>query len=77
MGIVIRMIFREGKPKQRPPGRVSRPTIAGQRGLTLWRDNAELVFAAAYRLAPRLETGEAHETAAKTCPFPAKLAPQR
>jgi hypothetical protein len=69
MGTVIRVIFREGEPK--------RASFARRRGLTFWRDSAEVAFAAVYRLTRRAENREIHETAAKTCPFPAKIAPQR
>jgi len=76
MGTVIRVIFRDGVQKLRKNGRVSRATLARQRGLTLWRAREDLVFAAAYRLALRAENSDIHEIHATTCQFPAKRAPQ-
>jgi hypothetical protein len=76
MGTVIRVIFREGVQKQHKDGRVSRTSLARQRGLTLWCAREDLVFAAAYRLALRAENSEIHEIHASTCQFPAKRAPQ-
>lgn len=56
MATVIRMIFREGLPKGRAASfshaNHSRRSIARERGLTLWRESADLVIAAAYRVIP-------------------------
>jgi len=52
MGIVIRMIFREGTPKHRKGQASLRRSLARERGLTLWRERADLVIAAAYRVSP-------------------------
>jgi hypothetical protein len=56
MGTLIRMIFREGVPKHRAPAlsraNHSRRGVAGERGLTLWREKEDLVIAAAYRVIP-------------------------
>lgn len=56
MGTLIRVIFREGTPRQR--GRhngARRSAIARERGLTLWHERDDLVIAAAYRVAPPAE----------------------
>lgn len=56
MGTVIRVIFREGVPRQRNRSRAGRRSaLARERGLTLWRERDDLVIAAAYRVAPPLE----------------------
>lgn len=53
MGTVIRVIFREGTPKQKLRANQSRRSaVARERGLTLWRERDDLVIAAAYRVAP-------------------------
>ena len=56
MATVIRLIFREGMPKQRASAlaraNYSRRGLARERGLTLWREKADLVIAAAYRVLP-------------------------
>lgn len=52
MGTVIRMIFREGTPKHRKGQASLRRSLARERGLTLWRERADLVIAAAYRVSP-------------------------
>lgn len=76
MGTLIRVIFREGVPRQRNGRNVSRrSSLARERGLTLWREREDLVIAAAYRVAPPAENRE-HDRAANTCQFPLKLAPQ-
>ena len=76
MGTLIRVIFREGVPKQRNVNRMSRrSTLARERGLTLWREREDLVIAAAYRVAPPAEARE-NEPHANTCQFPLKIAPQ-
>lgn len=77
MGILIRVIFREGVPRQRAAGRTTsrRSTLARERGLTLWREREDLVIAAAYRVAPPAEARDT-EHHANTCQFPLKLAPQ-
>ena len=54
MGTVIRVIFREGVPRQRTRT-VRRSALARERGLTLWRERDDLVIAAAYRVAPPME----------------------
>ncbi len=74
MGTVIRVIFREGTPKQKL--RVSqsrRSAVARERGLTLWRERDDLVIAAAYRVAPG---GEPKTEARTTTCVPLKFAPQ-
>jgi hypothetical protein len=73
MGTVIRVIFREGTPKQKL--RVSqsrRSAVARERGLTLWRERDDLVIAAAYRVAA---AGEAKAVAQTTTCIPLKFAP--
>lgn len=74
MGTVIRVIFREGKPRHQ--WRVSRSLSTGQtckRGLTLWRERDDLVFAAVYRVAAPTNT----KAAARTPPCtPLEFAPQ-
>lgn len=78
MGTLIRVIFREGVPRQRAAGRnpSRRSTLARERGLTLWREREDLVIAAAYRVAPVAEAKD-HETQASTCQFPLKFAPNQ
>lgn len=64
MGTLIRVIFREGVPRQR--GRASAPrrtALARERGLTLWREREDLVIAAAYRVAPPAEPRPQEESA--------------
>lgn len=71
MGTLIRVIFREGTPRQKL--RVSqsrRSTLARERGLTLWRERDDLVIAAAYRVAP---PGEAKAPLPASAPL--KFAP--
>jgi hypothetical protein len=78
MGTLIRVIFREGVPRQRNVNRMSparRSSLARERGLTLWREREDLVIAAAYRVAPPTEARE-HEAHTNTCQFPLKIAPQ-
>ena len=76
MGTLIRVIFREGVPRQRYLRNSSRrSSLARERGLTLWREREDLVIAAAYRVAPQAESRD-HDHAANTCQFPLKLAPQ-
>lgn len=56
MGTLIRVIFREGVPRQRNRANPSRRSaLARERGLTLWRERDDLVIAAAYRVAPKDE----------------------
>ncbi|GAA0554725.1 hypothetical protein FHS83_001779 [Rhizomicrobium palustre] len=58
MGTLIRVIFREGVPRQRAQNRSTTPrrsALARERGLTLWRERDDLVIAAAYRVAPPAE----------------------
>jgi hypothetical protein len=78
MGTLIRVIFREGVPRQRASARNSsrRSTLARERGLTLWREREDLVIAAAYRVAPVSEAKD-RPSYASTCQFPLKFAPQR
>jgi len=53
MGILIRVIFREGEPKANRCGSQARcNTPARRRGLTLWRDHGDVVFVTAYRPVP-------------------------
>jgi hypothetical protein len=55
MCTLIRVIFREGVPRQRAQNRntiTRRSALARERGLTLWREREDLVIAAAYRVAP-------------------------
>jgi len=63
MATVIRMIFREGLPKGRAASfshaNHSRRSIARERGLTLWRESEDLVIAAAYRVIPPKNQGDA------------------
>lgn len=73
MGTLIRVIFREGTPRQKL--RVSqsrRSSIARDRGLTLWREREDLVIAAAYRVIP---TGAAKAEAPSNPCIPLKFAP--
>ena len=73
MGTLIRVIFREGVPRQKL--RVSqsrRSAVARERGLTLWRERDDLVIAAAYRAAP---AGEAQAETQPTACIPLKFAP--
>lgn len=58
MCTLIRVIFREGVPRQRAQNRpqtTRRSALARERGLTLWRERDDLVIAAAYRVAPPSE----------------------
>jgi hypothetical protein len=58
MGTLIRVIFREGVPRQRAMSRNNtsrRSALSRERGLTLWRERDDLVIAAAYRVAPPAE----------------------
>lgn len=77
MGTLIRVIFREGVPRQRHINRNAgrRNSLARERGLTLWREREDLVIAAAYRVAPPADARD-HEHPASTCQFPLKFAPQ-
>ena len=78
MGTLIRVIFREGVPRQRSNVRMTasrRTGLARERGLTLWRERDDLVIAAVYRVAPQTDQR------AKRDPVPAccthlKFAPQ-
>jgi len=75
MGTLIRVIFREGVPRQRALSRTNtsrRSALARERGLTLWRERDDLVIAAAYRVAPPAEPHqEAHSfTPLKFAPNP-------
>jgi hypothetical protein len=73
MGTVIRVIFREGVPKQKlRVGGARRSALARERGLTLWRERDDLVIAAAYRGIP---AGEAKLEAQPTSSTPLKFAP--
>jgi len=73
MGIVIRVIFREGTPKQKLRANQSRRSaVARERGLTLWRERDDLVIAAAYRVAA---AGEPKTEAQTTACIPLKFAP--
>jgi hypothetical protein len=50
MGTLIRVIFREGTPRQKPrSSQQRRSRVARERGLTLWREREDLVIVAAYR----------------------------
>jgi hypothetical protein len=74
MGTLIRVIFREGTPKQKlRVSQLRRSTVARERGLTLWRERDELVIAAAYRVAPAAESKTEAQT---TACIPLKFAPQ-
>ena len=74
MGTVIRVIFREGTPKQKLRANQSRRSaVARERGLTLWREREDLVIAAAYRVAPA--AGEPKAEAQTTACIPLKFAP--
>jgi hypothetical protein len=67
MGTLIRVIFREGVPRQRNANRAipsRRSALARERGLTLWRERDDLVIAAAYRVAPPAEIRQSEETPA-------------
>ncbi len=77
MGTLIRVIFREGVPRQRHLNRNAgrRSSLARERGLTLWREREDLVIAAAYRVAPPAEAREPSHLI-NTCQFPLKSAPQ-
>ena len=73
MGTLIRVIFREGVPKQRlRVSQARRSALARERGLTLWRERDDLVIAAAYRAAPAGETKRKAQPSACT---PLKFAP--
>lgn len=78
MGTLIRVIFREGVPRQRNANRAvpsRRSVIARERGLTLWRERDDLVIAAAYRVAPQSESRNKADTQINAC-IPLKFAPQ-
>ena len=73
MGTLIRMIFREGVPKQKlRVSQARRTALARERGLTLWRERDDLVIAAAYRGIP---AGETKLEAQPTSSAPLKFAP--
>ena len=75
MGTLIRVIFREGVPRQRALSRnntARRSALARERGLTLWRERDDLVIAAAYRVAPPTEPRPEQDTLPLT---PLKFAP--
>ena len=74
MGMLIRVIFREGTPRQKPrASQARRSKVARERGLTLWHEREDLVIAAAYRAAPQAEI--ARKTQPGPC-IPLKFAPQ-
>jgi hypothetical protein len=78
MGTLIRVIFREGVPRQRTANRAMtsrRSAIARERGLTLWREREDLVIAAAYRVAPQADTRSNPDSHVNAC-IPLKFAPQ-
>lgn len=78
MGTLIRVIFREGVPRQRNVNRTApsrRSALARERGLTLWRERDDLVIAAAYRVAPASEARSKPDAQANAC-IPLKFAPQ-
>lgn len=78
MGTLIRVIFREGVPRQRSANRMiqsRRSALARERGLTLWREREDLVIAAAYRVAPTNEA-QAHHDAQISSFTPLQAAPQ-
>jgi hypothetical protein len=78
MGTLIRVIFREGVPRQRIANRAAnsrRSVIARERGLTIWREREDLVIAAAYRVAPQSDARNNHDIQINTC-IPLKFAPQ-
>ena len=78
MGTLIRVIFREGVPRQRSSNRAvasRRSAVARERGLTLWREREDLVIAAAYRVAPRSES-RVDQDAQISNFVPLKFAPQ-
>lgn len=78
MGTLIRVIFREGVPRQRSANRATtsrRSAIARERGLTLWRERDDLVIAAAYRVAPQSDARNNTDTLINAC-IPLKFAPQ-
>lgn len=59
MGTLIRVIFREGTPRQKPrTSQQRRSRVARERGLTLWRERDDLVIVAAYRGAPVAEAAK-------------------
>ena len=73
MGTLIRVIFREGVPKQkRRVSQSRRSALARERGLTLWRERDDLVIAAAYRVA---SAGEVKQEAQPSACTPLKFAP--
>lgn len=79
MGTLIRVIFREGVPRQRSANRATvarRSALARERGLTLWRERDDLVIAAVYRVAPQSDqrTSKKHPEPA-SCTY-LKFAPQ-
>jgi hypothetical protein len=77
MGTLIRVIFREGVPRQRAANRAvpsRRSAIARERGLTLWRERDDLVIAAAYRVAPQSEARSKPDAQVASC-VPLKFAP--
>jgi hypothetical protein len=78
MGTLIRVIFREGVPRQRNANRAvpsRRSTLARERGLTLWHERDDLVIAAAYRIAPPSESRNKPDAQVNSC-IPLKFAPQ-
>jgi hypothetical protein len=78
MGTLIRVIFREGVPRQRSVNRAvpsRRSVIARERGLTLWRERDDLVIAAAYRVAAPSEARSKPDAQVSSC-IPLKFAPQ-
>lgn len=77
MGTLIRVIFREGVPRQRTANRAMpsrRSALARERGLTLWRERDDLVIAAAYRVAPQSEARSKADSEL-TASVPLKFAP--
>jgi hypothetical protein len=73
MGTLIRVIFREGTPRQRSRNSATRRSpLARERGLTLWREREDLVIAAAYRVAPPAEPRNIEEA---NLSAPLKFAP--
>lgn len=77
MGTLIRVIFREGVPRQRAANRAVSPrrsALARERGLTLWREREDLVIAAAYRVAPPSDNRNPPEAQVSPC-IPLKFAP--
>lgn len=77
MGTLIRVIFREGVPRQRQASRIAprRNSLARERGLTLWRERNDLVIAAVYRAVPRTGQHPKPEETSASCTY-LKFAPQ-